>query len=75
MKVNKAPDKFEPIVIELTSQDEVNALCTVVGSIVGEGSFSDTSIRSIANDLYKGLRDCGATGLQDLVKCDMGLGN
>ena len=75
MKVVKQAQDFRPVVITLESKDEVDALCAVVGSIVGEGSFRDTSIRSVTNKLYDGLKDCGASPVASAVDTEMELGH
>lgn len=74
MKIDKQIDHFRPVVVALESQDELDSLCTVVGSIVGEGSFGDTSIRSLTNKLYDELRHLGATPVANLVETEMELG-
>ena len=71
MKISKSPAVFEPVVITLEHQDEVDALCTVTGAIIGRGDFEETSIREVANLVYHGLIDCGAESRTNLVQKDM----
>lgn len=73
MKVTKIPDDFKPVVITLESQDEVDALYTVTGSICGKGYFNDTSVRKITNRIYAGLEGCGAKSATHLVDKQMQL--
>ena len=74
MNVTKQIDVFKPVVIALESQEEVDALYTVTGSIHGAGTFSNTSVRSVTAELYKGLKDCGARRLYMVVEEEMELG-
>ena len=74
MKVTRMPDDFKPVVITLESQDEVDALYTVLGSIVGAGSFNDTSVRHITSRLHAGLATCGAHRVVGTVREEMELG-
>ena len=73
MKVTKIPDDFNPVVITLESQGEVDALYTVVGNIMGIGVFRDTSIKDVTDELYYGLENCGAIEVHDVVEKAMGL--
>ena len=73
MKVTKIPDEFKPIVITLESQEEVDALFTVVCNITGSGCFNGTSIREVTKRISSGLCDYANEADSSLVEIRMQL--
>ena len=73
MKVVREKEDFRPVMLTLESQDEVDALFTIVCNISGSGCFNDTSIREVSSGIFRALDTFGAESQADLVEIRMQL--
>lgn len=54
MKIQQQERKFKPVTITLESQEEVDMLLTLTGSLIGEGKMRD-----FTDSVFNGLRTFG----------------